>query len=58
MATPQDEALQEFLLLSDDEQIARITEVIDETGIYDENEELKDNWREILAAYRKWRELL
>lgn len=56
-ANPGDEALEEFLALSDDEQTDRINDIIVETGIFDDNEELKDNWREILAAYRKWREL-
>ena len=53
-----DQALQEFLALSQGEQTERINDILDETGIFDDNEELKDNWQEILAAYRKWRELL
>jgi len=51
----KDEALAVFLSLSDEEQTQRIADILDEVGIFDENDELKDNWREILRAYRKWR---
>lgn len=47
------EARLEFLALGEKESIARICAVIDETGIFDDKEELKDNWREILAAYKR-----